>query len=66
MMNRAWRVQRYNRRGKVINFTCVLYSACLGLLLVLQPVRAQEMPLPVNVSISSLSFVQAPYVGRQR
>ena len=62
MMSRSWPVRRYNQRGEVIISPCVLCLACLGLLLALQAVGAQEKPLPVDVSISSLSFVQAPYV----
>jgi NitT/TauT family transport system substrate-binding protein len=38
--------------GAVLSFLSASYS-----------LHAQEKPLPVNVSISSLSFVQAPYVA---
>jgi len=39
------------------------WLAVVSFFLVLRPARAQEKPLPVDVSISSLSFVQAPYVA---
>jgi ABC-type nitrate/sulfonate/bicarbonate transport system substrate-binding protein len=39
------------------------WLAVVSFFLFLKPAGAQEKPLPVNVSISSLSFVQAPYVA---
>lgn len=39
-----------------------IFGAVLCSVPALNPLHAQEKPLPVNVSISSLSFVQAPYV----